>query len=185
MLSEYIKSDLQRYAGKATMGMFFKHYFISPGFKYSFYLRLCKYYRKKNKLVYLFFRILLRHYSYKFGFDIPVMTTIGFGLYIGHFGNVVISSKAVIGDNCNISQGVTIGYNPRGKFKGYPIIGNNVFIGPGAVVIGNVNIGDNVAIGANCVVTKNFSKNDVVTGIPGTVISTRGNDEYIINRWVK
>jgi len=59
----------------------------------------------------------------------------------------------------------------RGNKKGFPVIGNNVYIGPGAKIIGNVHIGNNVAIGANCVVTHDIPDNGVVVGIPGKVIS--------------
>ena len=67
----------------------------------------------------------------------------------------------------------------RGVRKGYPVIGDNVYIGPGAKVIGNVYVGNNVAIGANCVVTKNVPDNSVVVGIPGNVISSKGSTGYV------
>jgi serine O-acetyltransferase len=64
---------------------------------------------------------------------------------------------------------------------GYPILGDNVYIGPGAKIIGGIKIGNNVAIGANCVVTKNIPDNSVVVGIPGRVISQDGVTGYIDN----
>lgn len=79
----------------------------------------------------------------------------------------------------HLSQQVTIGVVNRGKMKGYPTIGDNVYIGPGAKVIGNVHVGNNVAIGANCVVTKDVPDNAVVVGIPGQVISYEGSTGYI------
>jgi serine O-acetyltransferase len=86
----------------------------------------------------------------------------------------------VIGDNCNISQGVTIGEANRGPRKGTPVIGNNVYIGPGAKIIGAVHIGNNVAVGANCVVTRDVPDGAVVVGVPGRVISYEGSKGYII-----
>lgn len=90
-----------------------------------FYLRICKSLkRKKLYFIYSLFRIILRHYRFKFGFDIPVATTIGYGFYIGHFGGVVIHSQAVIGNNCNVSQGLTIGYSASFGKVGCPVIGD-------------------------------------------------------------
>ena len=91
----------------------------------------------------------------------------------------MVNGKSVIGKNCNISQGVTLGKANRGKYIGYPSIGDNVYIGPGAKIVGAVRIGCNVAIGANCVVTKDILDNSVVVGIPGKVISDKGATSYI------
>ena len=85
----------------------------------------------------------------------------------------------IIGSNCNLSHGVTIGVTRRGDKMGVPIIGDNVYIGPGAKIIGRVNIGNNAAIGANCVVTKDVPDFGVVVGIPGKVISYEGSQGYI------
>lgn len=87
-----------------------------------------------------------------------------------------------IGWNCNISNRVTLGISSRGKNKGVPQIGNDVYIGPGAVIIGHIVIGNNVAIGANCVVTKDVPANAVVAGIPGQVISCNGSAGYVCNK---
>jgi serine O-acetyltransferase len=129
--------------------------------------------------IYPFAKLLLGRLTYKFGISIPPDTNIGCGFYIGHFGGIVVNSKSVIGRNCNISQGVTLGQANRGKNKGTPILGDNVYIGPGAKIIGAVKIGNNVAIGANCVVTKDIPDNSVVVGIPGKVISQEGTSGYV------
>jgi len=105
---------------------------------------------------------------------VPFLADIGSGFYIGHYGGIIVSPFSKIGKNCNLSHGVTIGQSNRGKNKGYPVVGNNVYIGPGAKIIGRVVIGDNVAIGANCVVTKDVPDNAVVVGVPGRVISFDG-----------
>ncbi|HEX5550558.1 MAG TPA: hypothetical protein VFX36_06980, partial [Nitrospira sp.] len=119
------------------------------------------------------------HYKYKFGCSIPHSTSIGRGLYIGHIRDIVINERAVIGDNCNISQGVTIGQANRGRRKGTPVIGRNVYIGPGAKIVGAVQVGDHVAIGANCVVTDDVPDYAVVVGVPGRVISFEGSTGYV------
>jgi serine O-acetyltransferase len=109
-----IKSDLFRYAGCISLIVFLKNYWLCPGFKYMVWHRIAHYARKKGLLFYVFPRLCLRRFSYKFGFDIPVETIIGKGFYIGHFGGIVITPKAIIGNNCNISQNVTIGLNLGG-----------------------------------------------------------------------
>jgi len=110
------------------------------------------------------------------GIEIPRAAMIGPGLYIGHFGGIIVSSAAVIGENCNISHGVTIGAAGTRQRGGVPRIGNNVYIGPGAKVFGRITIGNNVKIGANCVVHKDVPENAVVALTPGfEIISFKGN----------
>ena len=181
-LKNTIKDDLFRYVGAEDFRNFCKTYFLVPGFRYTFWLRIASFMRKKGLFFYLIPRLRVRHYSYKFGYDIPPETMIGNGLYIGHFGGVVITSKAIIGKNCNISQNVTIGFSSRGKKRGYPMIKDNVYIGPGAVILGNIIIGNNVAIGANAVVLDNVPDNSVVVGVPAKVVSDKGSEGYILNK---
>lgn len=104
-------SDLYRYSGTTKLKDLLKCIVLVPGHRYSFYMRLCNYLNKKIQFLpfFVFFRIVLMHYETKFGISIPFDTQIGKGSYIGHFGNIVVNSKEIIGNNCNISQGVTIG----------------------------------------------------------------------------
>ena len=131
--------------------------------------------------VYFITRIILRHYQYKFGIFIPYNTEIGEGFYIGHCGGIVVSSAVKIGKNCNINHNVTIGTKYGGKNPGNPIIKNNVYIGPGAKIIGGITVGNNVAVGANCVVTRDIPEDAVVVGIPGKIITYHGATKYIVN----
>jgi len=175
-----IKSDLYRYIGKISISLIIKTWLYDPGFKYTFWMRICKFLRQTALFKYSIYRIailFLNHYKYKYGISIPFMTKIGSGFYIGHFGCIVVNPNAIIGDNCNISHGVTIGQSNRGQRKGYPTIGNNVYIAPGAKIIGNIKIGNNVAIGANCVVTNDIPDDAVAVGIPARVISYKGSLE--------
>ena len=162
---QFVYSDLYRISENQGVLDFLKLLIFNEGFTYIFWLRTCKY-LKSNKILKLFFYFfakgMLRHYKHKFGIDIPFTAEIGKGFYIGHFGQIIVNQNCVIGNNCNISQGVTLGQTNRGKRAGSPTIGNNVYIGPGAKIIGGINIGDNVAIGANCVVTKDAPENAVV-----------------------
>ena len=113
------------------------------------------------------------------GISIPYAVDIGERFYIGHFGNIIINSKVKIGDNCNISQGVTIGISGRGEKRGVPTIGNNVYIGVNAVVAGPITIGDNCVIAANSLVTKSIEDNAVVVGVPGEIINYNSSKDYI------
>ncbi len=113
------------------------------------------------------------------GISLPYTARIGHSFYIGHFGNIIINANAIIGDNCNISQGVTIGVSGRGENRGVPIIGNNVYMGANATVVGKINVGDGAVIGANSLVIKDVPPNTTVLGVPAVVISNNDSTDYI------
>lgn len=113
-----------------------------------------------SKLISVFFRLIMR-LSYNKNNHYPLGTEIGGGLRLPHNMGIVISGSAVIGNNCEILHQVTIGVDETGRA---PRIGNNVFIGAGAKIIGDVKVGDNVKIGANAVVTKNVPDNVTAVG---------------------
>lgn len=186
-LKEFIKSDLYRYHSKDDWWTFVKSYFTDEGFKYSFWMRTNNYLGNIKGLfflnpIYLFSKVVQRHLKYKFGIQIHSYGRIDKGLYINHYSGIFINGNVVIGKNFTISQGVTIGVTNRGLKKGYPIIGDNVYVGPGAKIIGNITIGNNVAIGANAVVTRDLPSFAVAVGVPAKVISLNGSDFYVNNR---
>lgn len=113
------------------------------------------------------------------GVTISHKTSIGKGLFISHIGSIVIGHESSIGNYCSLHQCVTIGGAGIGEEYGKPIIGNNVFIGVGAVVMGKIRIGDSVAIGANAVVTKDVPDNVSIGGVPAKIISTKGSQGMI------
>jgi len=156
--------------------------FLSPGFRFIYCLRRAQQYSSKHPLG-IFYRLLLRRYSIKFGYQISAKTKIGEGLNLGHWGTIVVNPNAVIGKNCNIAHGVTIGQTNRGKLKGYPIINDNVWIGTNAVIVGGVIIGNNVLIAPNSYVTEDIPDNSVVMGNPITIVfNERATEGYINNR---
>jgi len=174
-VGDLILCDLYRYTGQTSLKSLLSSYVTTPGFHFGVWFRICSEF-DAAPMKYLLLRKRVR-----FGIDIYPGTRIGRGFYIGHFGGIVVSSRAAIGEDCNISQGVTIGMMSRGKRKGYPEIGDRVYIGPGAKVLGKVRIGDDAAIAANCVVIDDVPDGGVVVGIPGRVVSLDGAGEYIAN----
>lgn len=178
-LRRLIRSDLFRYTGEISYHHYIVQLLRNPGFQYSFYMRICKYAKHKNFLLFLVAKLMLEHYACKYGILVSYAADIGSGFYIGHFGCIVVNKDCKIGKNCNISQGVTIGQANRGKRKGTPVLGDSVYIGPGAKIIGAVKIGNNVAIGANSVITTDIPDNAVVVGIPAKVISYQGTVGYV------
>ena len=177
-----IASDLWRHAGKIGCGSFWSLFLSTPGFRYSVLLRFYAYCSTSAWCqigVRQIAVLLLHHYSIRFGIDISRDARIGSGLYIGHFGGIVVNAAVVIGNNCNLSQGVTLGQVNRGLKAGCPSIGNNVYIGPGAKIIGRIQIGDDAAVGANAVVVDDVPPHAVVGGVPARVISEAGSEGYV------
>lgn len=176
---EYIKSDLFRYATSCDFKSFLRTYF-TPGFRYTFWMRTCNWAKSADHLLlFVISRVILRHYSFKYGIMIPYQTKIGKGLYIGHFSCIVVNVEAVIGNNVNLSQGVTIGQKNGGSKAGAAVIGNAVYIAAGAKIVGKCFIGDRVVIGANAVVTNDIPENAVCVGIPAKIISYKGSFDYV------
>jgi len=108
------------------------------------------------------------------GIEIHPGAEIGKGFFIDHGMGVVIGETSIIGDNVTIFQGVTLGGTGKEKGKRHPTIGNNVVIGTGAKILGNIVIGDNVNIGANAVVIKDVPANSTVVGVPGRIAKKEG-----------
>lgn len=172
---EYIKSDLYRYYGKTNLKTFLKGFFLNKTFRYQVYLRMCNS-RGVSKLI----GLIMYKLSWNHNLYISYRTKIGYGLYIGHNGPVVINHTAVIGNNCNLSQFTTIGSNDGQA----AIIGDNVYIGPNVCLVENVKIGDNVTIGAGSVVTKDIPTNATAVGNYAKVINYNNPGRYIKNKWV-
>lgn len=112
-----------------------------------------------------------------FGVWLPASATLGRGVTLGYWGlGVVVHSNSVLGDGCLIGQNVTIGRN-FGDVA-VPRIGNNVYLGAGSVVFGDITLGDNVVVGANSVVNKSIAANSIVAGNPVRIIGTTGGRHY-------
>jgi len=125
---------------------------------YQFWLRLCC---KKNPF-WIIARLMHERLSRSYGVQIPWNTKIGRSLIIYHSVGIVINNHAVIGDNCKIHQGLTIGATTDKAAS----IGNNVYIGPNVCIVENVRIGNNVKIGAGTVVINDIPDNCTSVGNP-------------------
>ena len=108
------------------------------------------------------------------GIEIHPGASIGRGLFIDHGMGVVIGETTIIGDNVTLFQGVTLGGTGKETGKRHPTLGNNIVVGTGAKVLGNIRIGDNSYIGANAVVLRDVPKNSTVVGVPGHITKQEG-----------
>lgn len=132
------------------------------------------YYRKAHKLYekghFYRARKISQRAARKTGIEIHPGAVIGEGFFIDHGHGVVIGETAIIGDNVTLYQGVTLGGTGKEHGKRHPTLGNNIMVGAGAKVLGNITIGNNCKIGAGSVVVKNVPNDSTVVGIPGKVV---------------
>lgn len=184
-LRQILRADLFRYRGETSRSAFLSAYLHEPGFRFTYYLRKVAYYQQQKKafgvFAYFYNRIHLHHYRFKYGFDISPTTNIGPGLYIGHFGGVVLSPHAVLGANVNIAQGVTIGAASRGPRTGAPTLGDRVWVGANAIIVGKVTIGHDALIAPGAYVNFDVASMAVILGNPGKVVSNAGSGGYVNN----
>lgn len=158
--------------------------------RYKFYksLRLTEYYTNcrcdlVGKVIGKVLRLRHMKLCDKYNWTIPI-NVFDSGLAIVHVGTIVVSGSAKVGKNCRINVCTNIGRAAinGGKDSGAPILGDNVYIGPGVKVFGPIIIGDNTAIGANAVVNKSFENgNCTIAGVPAKVISDSSSERYILS----
>lgn len=179
---DLIYSDVFRCYGKSDYTHLRKGFFEHPSLKFLLFFRLASrrpnnfIRRKIHNLSFYYFR----RYFFKYGFQIPLATKIGKGFQILHFGNIVFNPECTIGKNCTVAQGVLIGQSNRGV----PHVGNQVWIGANAILVGNIIIGDNVLIAPGAYVSVNVPANSLVIGNPCTIYSKTRSiiDGYIVNQ---
>lgn len=116
--------------------------------------------------LYFIARLISQISRFLTGIEIHPGAKIGNRLFMDHGMGIVIGETAIVGDDCTIYHQVTLGGTGKEAVKRHPTVGNNVLIGAGSKVLGNIIIGDNVKIGANSVVLKNVEDNKTVVGIP-------------------
>src|SRR5215467_2543291 len=115
------------------------------------------------------------------GIEIHPAAQIGRRLFIDHGMGVVIGETSIVGDDVTLYQGVTLGGTGKEKGKRHPTIGNNVSIGSGAKILGNITIGDNCRVGAGSVVLRNVPENSTIVGVPGHIVLRDGKRVVIMD----
>ena len=142
--------------------------FLYPSFKVMMHYRLAhKLYVKGH---YFLARWVSQRGVRKTGIEIHPGAQIGKGLFIDHGNGVIIGETAILGDNCTLYQGVTLGGTGKEQGKRHPTLGNNVMVSAGAKVLGSFKIGDNSKIGAGSVVLEEVPPYSTVVGVPGRVV---------------
>ena len=133
---------------------------------------------QKRKL-YFFARLISQISRFFTGIEIHPAAKLGNKIFFDHGMGIVVGETAEIGDNCVIYHGVTLGGVSTSKVKRHPTLKNNVSVGAGAKLLGNIVIGNNVRIGANSVVLKDIPDEAVAVGIPARIIPKTEEDYYM------
>lgn len=169
--AEYLKEDLK---------VNFPEYYIAKRriifnrrYQLIYLFRLSQALSKTSGFGKILYKIVNQFYirvQFKFSSEIPVSCKIGKGIYLPHPYGIILNPNTVVGEYCTLLQQVTIGNNSFKEFNGVATIGNNVTIGAGAKIIGNLTIGDNAHVGANAVVVRDVHAHSVVAGVPAKEI---------------
>lgn len=118
----------------------------------------------------------------RYGLDLGNGSNIGAGLYLGHAYGINVNPQAIIGNNCSLHKGCTIGQENRGARKGAPTLGNKVWVGINATVVDNITIGDDVLIAPNAYVNRDVPSHSIVIGNPARIIPcATATESYITN----
>lgn len=145
------------------------------------YVRLMRKAQFSNGLLRLFYRVMLNRMMLRYGLEIPWNLKVGKGFYLGHAYNITINPNTEIGEWCSLHKGVTIGQQNRGKHRGAPKIGNRVWIGVNATIVGKIEIGDDVMIAPNAYVNSDVPSHSIVIGNPCEIHHRDNATEGYIN----
>lgn len=161
-----VYADLYRYNKKTGLQALITTAIRKKGFRHIFYLR----WYQSGCLRFLA-RLMLRRSTYKLGLDIHSNTSIGPGFVIHHPYNIAVNGKAILGENVTLYHGCTIGAELRGKRAGNPTLGNNVWVGSNACIVGDIHIGNDVLIAPLSFVNFDVPDHSIVIGNPGRIIA--------------
>lgn len=159
----FISADAKSRHKKLSFGNLLKDDIL----RFHLYLRLCELTNNKPGMKFIHGLVKWRfiRLSTLLGFSIP-QYTLGPGVYLPHYGTIVVNSKSYVGAGTVVNVGVVIGRHPTSKLK-VPVIGERVYLAPGVKIFGDVTIGRCCVIGANAVVTRSVTECSLVLGIPG------------------
>ena len=178
-LKEYLLQDAKHLGlSKSRVRRMF-----NPIWRFQKCLRRLEYYSNSptpwNLAIRLYYKLRFRRLSLKLGFSIPI-NVFGPGLSIAHYGTIVVNPNARVGKNCRLHACVNIGAS--GGRPEAPQIGDNCYIGPGALIFGDIRIEDNVTIAANATVNKTFKENNILlAGVPAKILRENQPDWTITN----
>lgn len=171
---ELIRSDYYRHSGTiASLARMFIFTHKQPAFAILFWLRLASI----KGLWYWPAKIIHRHYSHKYGFQIFPSMKVGYGLCLSHGICIIVNPGTIIGNNVNIDQFVNIGASRNGP----AVIGNEVFVFPSACVVDDVHIGSGACIGAGGVVVKDVPTDATVVGVPAKIVNYKSARRFLSN----
>lgn len=173
----HVYFDFRRY--RVTADAALRTIFLTQGFWASTIYRMAHAATRATLLTRPFAAIAQKLAEIVTGISIPAQCQIGDGLYIGHYGSIILAAEARIGHNCSLAQNVTIGIAGGAEDRGAPTIGNRVFIGAHSVIVGRITIGDDAVICAGSVVSRPVPARAVVMGNPARVVSYDGSFDYV------
>lgn len=150
----------------------FEVFFLYSGFHAVLYYRFSHWLFRHRR--FLLARFVSQYAKFRTGIEIHPGAQIGRGLFIDHGAGVVIGETTVIGDDCTLYQGVTLGGTGKHKGKRHPTLGNNVMVGSGAKILGPFKVGDNAKIAANAVVLEEVPPDSTAVGVPARVVRLNG-----------
>jgi serine O-acetyltransferase len=157
-------SDLKRYMPNGVNPL--KCYLMNSGFRYAFWVRTAKYCSGRKGilsfLLYVLSKFVLVVYFIRYRARISSRSIIGPGLYLEHPDRLVVGPEAIIGKNCTLQRGVSVGAQCRGRYYAPPTIKDNVHISENAMIIGDIEVGENVFIGPSSIVRKDVPDNFIV-----------------------
>jgi serine O-acetyltransferase len=181
-LKELLRKDFFRYYGYYPKNIWIKGLFGREGFRFNFMFRIGHFLMGRNSLLKPIIAFIRKIQIRNTKVSLPKTTHIGPGFCIVHLKNINISKHAKMGSNFTITHQVTIGRVNHGKRKGSPQIGNNVYVGPGALVIGKITIGNNVLIAGNSFVNRDIPSDSIVFGNPCIIKpNKKATEGYIVN----
>jgi len=184
-LCRLLAADQYRYEAGTGKRDFISLLLKESGFRFTVVMRLCAFLRANRFSRYGVYHVCLllhRRMQVKYGAYIEYSIPIGPGLCLGHLNSIVVNTHSVIGANCTLSHGVTLGQtHARSKHPGVPVIGDRVYLGCGAKILGGIRLGHDVVVAPNAVVTKDVPDSAVVGGIPAKILSLEGSHGYVSN----
>jgi len=174
----HIYRDFRRY--RVTADPALRTVFLTQGFWASCVYRVSRALLGRMRLAWPLAALAQKLIEIISGISLPAECEIGEGLYIGHYGSIILAPQCRIGHNCSLAQNVTIGVAGSGEQRGAPVIGNRVFIGAHSVIVGRVTVGDDAVVCAGSVVVRAVPARAVVMGNPARVVSYEGSFEYVL-----